>query len=146
MIVERIRDNMKTAMRDKDKARLSTIRMVMAAFKQYEVDQQKPVDDQVALTILDKLLKQRRDSVAQYEQAGRQDLADKEQAEIAVIQEFMPEPLTEAELDTIVRQAIAETRAESIKDMGKVMALVKPQVQGRADMGQVGQKVKAALA
>lgn len=136
---------MKNAMRNKEKERLGAIRLALAAFKQIEVDERIEVDDTRALVILDKMLKQRKDSFQQYSDAGRKDLADVEAFEMSVIQEFMPAALSEAELDALIRNALSTTGASDIKDMGKVMAILKPQVQGKADMAQVGAKIKAAL-
>ncbi|RMH40216.1 MAG: GatB/YqeY domain-containing protein [Gammaproteobacteria bacterium] len=145
MLSERIKEDMKSAMRAKDKVRLGAIRMILSAFKQYEVDEQAPVTDEVALKLLDKMLKQRRDSVAQYEQAGREDLAEKERAEMAVIQSYLPAPLSSEELEQLIDAAISETGAETVRDMGRVMNVLRPKIQGRADMGQVGQLVKQKL-
>lgn len=136
---------MKNAMRAKDKPRLSAIRLIQAELKRIEVDERIEVDDARVLTVLDKMLKQRRDSITQYQDAGRQELADVEQAEIEVIQTFLPEALTEAELTALLDSAIAESGAESMRDMGKVMAILKPQIQGRADVGQVSGMVKNKL-
>lgn len=144
-IKEQINQAVKDAMRAKDKIRLSTLRMATAAFKQIEVDERIEVDDTRALAVLDKLIKQRKDAATQYQDAERQDLADQEIAEAAILQEFMPQALSEAEVNAIIDQAISDAGADSMKDMGKVMGLVKPQVQGRADMGQVSQAVKARL-
>lgn len=141
----RITEAMKTAMKARDKERLGAIRLIQAEIKRIEVDERIEVDDDRVLIILDKMLKQRRDSIKQFADAGRQELADKEQAEIEVIQEFLPTPLTSEELAEIVTHAIAQAGAESMKDMGKVMALVKPQVQGRTDMGAISQAVKERL-
>ncbi len=146
MLVVQIKDAMKDAMRAKQKDRLKTIRTILSEFKQYEVDQRKEVDDAVALSILDKMLKQRRDSIAQFEKADRQDLIDIEKTEIVVLQEFLPEQLSNDELETLVKEAIAEVNAEGIRDMGKVMGILRPKVQGRADMGAVGGLVKKLLA
>ncbi|MBT8151154.1 MAG: GatB/YqeY domain-containing protein [Gammaproteobacteria bacterium] len=137
---------MKDAMRAKQKERLATIRLMLAEFKRIEVDQRKDVDESEALVILDKMLKQRRDSIEQFEKAGRDDLASQEKAEIAVIQEFMPEPLSEAEISDMIKAAVAESGAESMRDMGKVMAILKPQLQGRADLGKVSGAIKKQLA
>ncbi len=142
----RIQDDMKSAMKAGDKARLGVIRLILAAIKQREVDERIELDDEQVLAVLDKMVKQRRDSIAQYTEAGRDELAAAEQAEMAIIQDYLPEALTEAELAAIVEQAIAETGASSMRDMGKVMGKVKPQVQGRADMGQVSALVKQKLA
>lgn len=144
-IKARITEAMKDAMRAREKERLGTIRLILADFKRIEVDERIEIDDERALVILDKMLKQRRDSINQFTDGGRQDLADKEQAEIEVIQDFLPTPLTPAEIDALVAAAISTTGAESVKDMGKVMAIVKPQVQGRADVGAVSQAIKARL-
>ncbi len=140
-----INNAMKEAMRAKDKARLTTIRLALAAIKQIEVDKRIELDDTAILAILDKMVKQRRESIKMYEEAGRQELADVEHAEIAVLQEFLPQPLTEAEIEQLIEDAIAKTGAESIRDMGKVMGMLKPQLQGRADMGPVSGKIKARL-
>ncbi len=135
----------KDAMRAKEKARLGVLRMVMAEFKRIEVDERIELDDARVLAVLDKLVKQRKDSANQYDDAGRQDLADVERFEIAVIQGFLPAALTAEEIDAIVSEAIAASGASSMKDMGKVMAIVKPKVQGRADMGDISKAVKAQL-
>ncbi|MHC9511437.1 GatB/YqeY domain-containing protein [Kangiella sp. M94] len=142
---DRIKEAMKDAMRAKEKARLSTIRLVLSAIKQVEVDTRTELDDTAILAILDKMVKQRRESIKQYEDAGRQELADIEHAEIEVLQEFLPKPLTDDEIAELIEQAISSTGAESIKDMGKVMGILKPQLQGRADMGQVSGKIKSRL-
>ncbi|AMO69304.1 MAG: hypothetical protein ACJA1T_001368 [Zhongshania aliphaticivorans] len=138
-------DAMKTAMRAKDKARLSAVRLILADIKRIEVDERIDVDDARVLAVLDKMLKQRRDSISQYDSAGRVDLADQERFEMDVIQSFLPTPLSDAELDALINAAIASTGADSIKNMGQVVAILKPQVQGRADMGMVSQKVKSQL-
>jgi len=140
-----LKDEMKAAMRAKAKERLGTIRMIQAEIKRIEVDERIDVDDERVLGVLDKMCKQRRDSITQYDDAGRTELADIERFEMGVIQEFMPAALTDEELDQIVTQAVADSGAESARDMGKVMALVKPQVQGRADMGAISKLVKAKL-
>ena len=137
---------MKEAMRARDKERLSAIRLMLAEFKRIEVDERIELDDARVLAVLDKMLKQRRDSITQYQAAGREDLANIELAEVAVIEEFLPEALTEAEITALVEQAIQESAAESVRDMGKVMAILKPKLQGRADVGSVSQIVKSALA
>ena len=137
---------MKDAMRARAKERLSAIRLMMAEFKRIEVDERIELDDARILAVLDKMLKQRRDSISQYQAAGREDLADVEIAEIAVIEEFLPEALTDDEIAEMVKQAIAESSAESVRDMGKVMAILKPKLQGRADVGSVSQIVKKTLA
>ena len=142
---EKLTNAMKDAMRAKDKERLGTIRLALSEVKRVEVDERIDPDDARILSILDKMVKQRRDSIAQFTDAGRSELADKEQAEIDVLQEFLPSQLSEAEVEALVKEAVASTGASSMQDMGKVMAQVKPQVVGRADMGMVSQKVKAAL-
>lgn len=140
-----ITEAMKDAMRAKEKERLGAIRLILAELKRIEVDERIEVDDARVLAILDKMVKQRRDSISQYVDAGRQELADKEQAEIDVIQAFLPEALGEAELTTMIDAAIQESGAESMRDMGKVMGLLKPQIQGRADVGAVSGIVKSKL-
>lgn len=140
-----INSAVKDAMRAKDKERLGVLRMMMAEFKRIEVDERIELDDARVLAVLDKMLKQRRDSAKQFEDAGRQELADVEHFEMGVIQEFLPQPLTDSELNAIIKAAITETGASDMADMGKVMAIVKPEVQGRADMGAVSKKVKEAL-
>ncbi len=140
-----ITEAMKDAMRAREKEKLGAIRLIQSEIKRIEVDERIELDDTRVLAVLDKMLKQRRDSLKQFTDAGRQDLADKEQAEIEVIQTFMPTPLTEAELENLVAAAVAESGAESMKDMGRVMAILKPQVQGRADMGVISKAVKARL-
>ncbi len=142
---ERIQQATKDAMRAKDKARLATLRMVNAAIKQREVDERIELNDAQVLAVLEKMLKQRREAAEQYRQAGREELAAREEAEMALIQEFLPEPLSEDELDTLITQAIDETGAQGIRDMGKVMGTLRPKIQGRADMGQVSAKIKARL-
>ena len=140
-----LKDAMKEAMRAKDKSRLSAIRLVQAEIKRVEVDERIDIDDERVLAILDKMVKQRRDSITQYEAAGRQELADIEIAEINVIQDFLPTALTDAEIAELVQSAISQTGAASMADMGKVMGILRPQVQGRADTGAVSGLVKAAL-
>jgi len=138
-------DAVKAAMRAGDKPRLGTLRMISAAIKQKEVDERRELDDADVLVILDKMVKQRRESVEQYEAAGRDELAAAEHAEIAIIGEFLPQPLTDAEIDALVAEAIRDSGAEGIRDMGKAMGLLKPQVQGRANMSDVSARVKAQL-
>lgn len=138
-------DAMKAAMRAKEKERLGAIRLVLAEFKRIEVDERIEVDDTRALAVLDKMCKQRRDSISQYEEAGREELAEQERFEMAIIQEFMPAPLSDAELDALIDKAIADSGADSVKAMGQVVALVKPAAQGRADMGEVSRKIKQRL-
>ncbi|MEH6551916.1 MAG: GatB/YqeY domain-containing protein [Pseudomonadales bacterium] len=140
-----IKDAMKAAMRSGDKPRLGAIRLIQADIKRIEVDERIEVDDARVLVILDRMLKQRRDSISQYEGASRQDLADIEIAEVAVIQDFLPEALTEEELAAMIDAAIASTGASSMKDMGQVMAIIKPQAQGRTDIGKLSQSIKAKL-
>jgi len=140
-----IKAAVKSAMKAKDKERLATLRLVQAEFKRVEVDERIEIDDTRALAILDKMVKQRRDSAQQYTDAGRAELAAKENAEIAVIQEFLPAQLGEAELAALVDEAIANTDAGGMAAMGAVMGILKPQLQGRADMGAVSQLVKAKL-
>jgi uncharacterized protein YqeY len=135
----------KEAMRARDKERLATIRLILAEFKRIEVDERIELDDARVLAVLDKMLKQRRDSINQYESAGRQDLADVEAAEIKVIETFLPAALTAEEIEALIEEAVASSGAESVRDMGKVMAVLKPQLQGRADVGKVSQLVKQRL-
>ncbi len=146
ILKERISEAMKLAMRAKNKPRLSAIRLMLAEIKRIEVDERIEIDDDRVITILDKMIKQRRESIKQYEAADRKELAEVEQIEIDVIQEFLPSQLTEEEISSIIDQAINETSASSMKDMGAVMNLVRPQVMGRSDMGQVSSIVKAKLA
>jgi uncharacterized protein YqeY len=155
----KIKSNMKDAMRNKEKVRLTAIRMLLAAIKQIEVDQRIEVDDAGILIILDKMIKQRRDSISQYEAAAeqerasgnlplaasRQELADNEKEEIVALQCYMPQALTDDEISVLIDSALAESGAESMRDMGKVMAILKPQLQGRADIGAVSGKIKARL-
>ncbi|WP_163832383.1 GatB/YqeY domain-containing protein [Spartinivicinus ruber] len=144
-IKDRLTQAIKDAMRAKDKPRLSALRLASAEFKRIEVDERIEVDDARAITILDKMVKQRRDSINQYQQAGRQELAEQEAFEIEIIQEFLPEQLTAAELDQLVAEAVATTGAVSMQDMGKVMGILKSKVQGRADMGEVSKLIKCKL-
>lgn len=138
-------DDMKTAMRGGDKERLGVIRLILAAVKQREVDERIEMDDAQVLNVLEKMLKQRKDSVTQYAAAGREDLANVERAEMAVIDTYMPAQLSEAEVDALIDAAIAETGASSARDMGKVVGVIKGKVAGRADMGQVSARIKAKL-
>ncbi len=140
-----IREDMKTAMKAGDKDRLKVVRLIMAAVKQVEVDQRIEVDDAGVLTVLDKMVKQRRDSVEQFEKGGRDDLVRIELDEITVLEAYLPERLSDIELDALINEAISSTGAESIRDMGKVMGQIKSKAAGRADMGNVGAKVKALL-
>ncbi|MDV2857639.1 MULTISPECIES: GatB/YqeY domain-containing protein [Oceanimonas] len=143
---DQLSEQQKNAMRAKDKARLGTLRMLMAEIKQKEIDSRETLDDDGIIVVITKMVKQRKDAANQFEQAGRQELADGERQEIAVLQEFLPQPLTEDELDALLTQAIADTGATGMQDMGKVMAVLKPQIQGRADMGKVSATIKAKLA
>ena len=145
LLKERIKDDMKASMKSGDKTRLGVIRMMMAAIKQIEVDERVELGDDRVIVVLDKMLKQRRESIRQFRDAGRNDLADIEEAEVLVIQDFLPQALTESEIDDMVRQAIVEAGAVSIKDMGSVMALLKPQMQGRTDMAVVSARIKAGF-
>ena len=145
MLKQQITDAMKAAMKGGDKSRLAIVRLMLAAVKQREVDERIELDDSQVLAVLDKMVKQRRDSIQQYGDAGRDDLAAVEAAEIEVIQEFLPAALSDDEINAIIEAAIAETGAGSMRDMGKVMGIVKPQVQGRADVGQVSGRVKQKL-
>ena len=142
---ERITEDMKTALRAKDSARLAAIRLLLAAMKQKEVDERVELDDAAVTAVIEKLLKQRKDSAAQYEAANRQDLADQEKFEIGVLSAYMPQPFSPEQVAGLVQQAVAETGAAGAKDMGKVMAWLKPKLAGRADMTTVSAQVKAAL-
>ncbi len=143
---QQITTEMKAAMRAKDKARLATIRMMLAELKRIEVDERIELDDTRVLAVLDKMSKQRRDSISQFEEAARMDLADAERQELEVIKTFLPQPLTDEEIAGLVKQAAEQSGAQSMQDMGKVMAILKPQVQGRADMGTISKLVKSQLA
>jgi uncharacterized protein YqeY len=142
----RIQDDMKAAMKAGDKRRLGTVRLILAGIKQKEVDERKELGDADVLSVLDKMLKQRRDSIDQFERAARHDLAEQEAFEVGVIQEYMPAALGEAEIGALIDAAIATTGAKAMADMGKVMAQLKPQIQGRADVGAVSALVKKRLA
>ena len=142
---ERITEDMKAAMKAADKERLGTIRLALAAIKQREVDERITLDDAQVLAVLDKMIKQRREAITQFQSGGRADLVAKETAEIGVLQAYLPAQLTPAELDALISEAIAATGAASIKDMGKVMGLVKPKAQGRADMGALSARIKQKL-
>jgi hypothetical protein len=144
-IYQRVTAEVKVAMKARDKPRLGALRLIMADFQRIEVDERIELDDERVLVILDKMTKQRKDSLKQFEDAGREDLANQEALEIAVIAEFLPEQLSDDEVSGLVKAAIAETGAASMQDMGKVMAIVKPQIQGKADMGAVSGLVKAQL-
>ena len=145
-LVQQLKDAVKTSMRAKDKPRTQALRLIQAELKRVEVDERIELDDARVLTIMDKMVKQRRDSIKQYEDAGRSELAEVEYYEVSVIQDFLPEALSAEELSAIVDKAVAEVNPTGMQDMGKVMALVKPQVQGRADMGDVSKLVKASFA
>ncbi len=142
---QRVLDDIKTAMKAGDKPRLATLRLVSAAIKQKEVDERIELDEPTVIALLDKLLKQRRESITHYSAAGRDDLVAQEQSEAELIQTYLPEALSEAEIKALIDSAIAETGAASIKDMGKVMAVVKPELQGRADMSVVSKSIKDRL-
>jgi uncharacterized protein YqeY len=145
MLKQRIQDDMKTAMKAGDKPRLGAVRLILAAIKQREVDERIELDDTQVLAVLDKMVKQRRDSVVQYTAAGREDLASVERFEIEVCQGYLPQPLNEAEVSVLIDSAIAATGAAGMKDMSRVMAQLKPLVQGRADMGAVSALIKQRL-
>ena len=145
MLKPRIQDDMKAAMKGGDKRKLGVIRLLMAAIKQREVDERIELDDTQILVVLDKMVKQRRDSITQYEQAGRTELAEQEAFEIGILQEYLPQALSEDEISTLITEAIASTGAESMRDMGKVMGILKPKMQGRADMGAVSGLIKKQL-
>ena len=142
---ERITEDMKASMRSGDKERLAGIRLVLAAIKQREVDERIQLDDTQVLAVLDKMIKQRRESITQFEAGARADLVAKESAELAVLQSYLPAQLSDTEIETLIRAAIASTGAASMKDMGKVMAVVKPQVQGRADLSALSARIKGLL-
>ncbi|MEI6068928.1 MAG: GatB/YqeY domain-containing protein [Methylococcaceae bacterium] len=146
LLTDRIKEDMKTSMKGGAKARLGVIRLILAAIKQVEVDERIQLDNDRVILVLDKMLKQRRESIRQFGDAGRLDLVAIEEAEILVIQDFLPQALSEEEVDAMVSDAVLESGAESVKDMGKVMALLKAKMQGRADMSIVSTKIKAALA
>lgn len=140
-----ISEDMKNAMRAKDSARLGTIRLLQAAIKQREVDERIELDDGSVITVIEKMLKQRRDSIAAYESANRNDLADVEKFEVSILQTYLPQQLTEDEIKGILEKVVAETGAAGIKDMSKVMAAIKPLVAGRADMGKISGLIKTRL-
>lgn len=142
---QQLSDDMKSAMKAKDKQRLGVVRLALAAIKQVEVDERIELDDARVLAVLGKMIKQRRDSISQYESANRQDLADQEKYEIEVLQTYLPAEMDESELDALISSIVSAVGAASMQDMGKVMNELRPKVQGRADMGVVSQKVKAAL-
>ena len=142
---ERITEDMKSAMRAGEKDRLATVRLILAGIKQREVDERITLDDAQVLAVLDKMAKQRKESIKEFEKGARADLVAKETAELAIVQGYLPQQLSDAELDAIIAEAIASTGASSVKDMGKVMGLVKSKAAGRADMGAVGARIKAKL-
>jgi uncharacterized protein len=146
LLTDRIKEDMKACMKAGDKARLGVIRLILAAIKQVEVDERIQLDNDRVILVLDKMLKQRRESIRQFADAGRDDLVAIEESETLVIQDFLPQALSEEEIDAMVSAAVTESGAESVKDMGKVMGLLKAQMQGRADMSIVSAKIKAALA
>ncbi len=137
--------DMKASMKGGDKKRLGVIRLVLAAIKQIEVDERIELDNDRILAVLDKMVKQRRESISQFKEAGRDDLWKQEEYEVTVLQDFLPEALSDTEIDQLIAKAVSDTGASSIKDMGKVMGILKPQMQGRADMGAVSSKIKAQL-
>lgn len=145
LLKARIIEDMKSAMRAKDRTRLSTVRLMLAAIKQQEVDLRTTLDDAAIIAILDKMTKQRKDSITQYENAGRDDLAAIEQQELDLLRTYLPAPMSEAELEALLQEAITTTAATSMRDMGKVMGFIKPKAQGRADMGKLSGLVRAKL-
>ncbi|GLO61931.1 aspartyl-tRNA amidotransferase subunit B [Vibrio sp. MACH09] len=145
-LIDQLKEEQKIAMKAKDKPRLGTIRLALSAIKQREVDERITLTDDDIIAVMTKMVKQRRDSVAQYETANRHDLADVEKAEITVLEEFMPQPLTDDEVAALIESAITDSGAAGMQDMGKVMGVLKPQIQGRADMGKVSGLVRAKLA
>lgn len=142
----RIQEDMKSAMKARESERLAAIRLLMAAMKQKEVDERIELDDAGIVGVIDKMIKQRRDSITQYEAAGRTDLAGRERAEVEVLSAYLPQALSETEIDALIEDAVARSGAASMQDMGKVMGLLKPQMAGRADMGAVSARIKARLA
>jgi uncharacterized protein YqeY len=143
--MQRIQNDMKVAMRARDSERLGAIRLLLAAIKQREIDEQISLQDPQILAVIEKMIKQRRDAYTQFQAGNRQDLAEKEAFEIEVLQKYLPEPLSETEIDAIIAKAIKATNATSMRDMGKVMTVIKQQIQGRADMDKASAKVKAKL-
>jgi hypothetical protein len=142
---DRIQDDLKQAMRDKNQPRVDTIRLLTAAIKQREVDERVALDDTQVLAVIDKLIKQSRESIDQFQKGGRADLAAKEEADVAVWRSYLPQPLSQSEIERLIAEAVSATGAASVKDMGKVMGLLKPKLQGRADIGQVSARIKAQL-
>ncbi len=145
MLKQRVQNEMKAAMKAGDKRRLGAIRLLLAAIKQREVDDRIELNDSAVLKILDKMVKQRRDSISQFEKAGRAELVEQEAYEIEVLQTYMPEALSSEEISALITEAIEKTGAETMRDMGKVMGLIKPKLEGRADMGAVSKQVKNQL-
>lgn len=145
LLKQRINDDVKTAMRSKEKDLLLVLRLILSAVKQIEVDERIELDDQRIIAVLDKLTKQHRDSIEQYEKAGREDLVEKERFQLNIVQTYLPTPLSEDELSQMISQAISETGATDMKDMGKVMGILKAKAQGRADMGKISAQIKAQL-
>ena len=143
---DRVNEDMKSAMKAREAEKLGALRLLLAAMKQREVDERITLDDAAVVAVVEKMIKQRKDSIAQYEKAARQDLADKEKYEISVIEGYLPQQLSQGEIDAIVAEAIASTGAKGAADMGKVMGVVKPKLAGRADMGKVSGLVKGKLA
>ncbi len=144
-LAARIQEDVKAAMKAKDKARLAVLRLITAALKQKEVDDRTELNDDQVIAVLEKMVKQRKDSIAQYEKAGRTELAEQEAFEIDIIRQYLPEPLSDAEIDALIDEAIAATGASSMKEMGKAMGWLKPKLAGRADMGQVSARLKQRL-
>jgi uncharacterized protein YqeY len=142
---ETVLSDIKSVMKSGDKPRLAVLRLLSAAIKQWEIDERIELNDQQVLTVLDKMVKQRRESIRHYSEAGRHELVEQEEYEISVLQVYLPEPLSDAEIGAMLDKAIADSGAQSLADMGKVMGLMKPQVQGRADMGALSQRVKSRL-
>jgi len=145
LLKQRIQDDMKSAMRAKDQHVLATVRLLLAAIKQREIDEKVTLDDQNVLQVIDKMVKQRRDSITQFQAAGRNELAEKEQSEIDILQQYLPPQLTDTEIDALIDEAVSTTSATSMKDMGKLMGALKPKLQGRADMSIVSKKIKEKL-
>lgn len=145
MLKERIKEDLKTAMRSRDQARIDSLRLLNAAIQRREVDERRELEDAEVLGVIDKLIKQARESIEQYEKGARPDLAEKERADLAVWQAYLPQALSDAEIERMIEEAVAGTGAASVKDMGKVMGALKPKLQGRADIGQVSGRVKARL-
>lgn len=144
-LLEKLKDEMKVAMRNKDKDRLSVIRMAISAIKQVEIDSKITLDDDGIIAVLTKMVKQRKDSITMFTEGGRDELAAKEAAEVTALEEFLPQPLTDDEISLLIADAITKTGAASMADMGKVMGVLKPQMQGKADLGSVSGKVRATL-